>query len=66
MNPVVVFILNSIIAEGPLNINPFQRKFMEAHGITMQQLYLEISDLVIHIVVNPSEKGEDIHPRTLK
>lgn len=66
VNPVVVLILNYIIAEGLLNISPFQRKFVETHGITMQQLYLEISDLVIRMVVNTGERGEDIHAKTLK
>lgn len=66
LNPVVVLILNSIIADGLLNISPFQRKFMEAHGVTMQQLYLEISDLVIYMDINTGEKGEDIYARTLK
>lgn len=66
VNPVIVLILNYIIAEGLLNINPFQKKFMETHGVTIQQLYLEISDLVTRMVVNTEERGEDIHARTLK
>ncbi|WP_440947783.1 TetR/AcrR family transcriptional regulator [Methanosarcina sp. T3] len=66
LNPVVVMMLNSIIADGLLNIGPFQRKFMEAHGVTMQQLYLEISELVIYMATNTGERSEDIHARTLK
>ncbi|AAM06144.1 TetR/AcrR family transcriptional regulator [Methanosarcina acetivorans] len=66
LNPVVVLILNSIIADGLLNISPFQRKFMETHGITVQQLYLGISDLVIYMTMNTGEKSKDIHARTLK
>jgi hypothetical protein len=66
VNPAAAVVVSTFIADGIANISPFLRKFMEAHGVTMQQLYLEMGDLVYHMLMNTGEKSEDMYSRILK
>lgn len=66
VNPAVAVVVSTFITDGIANISPFLRKFMETHGVTMQQLYLEIGDLVYHMLMNTGEKSEDMYSRMSK
>jgi TetR/AcrR family transcriptional regulator len=66
VNPAVVVVISTFITDGLANISPFLRKFMETHGITMQQLNLEIGDLVYRMVMNTGEKSENMYSRMSK
>jgi AcrR family transcriptional regulator len=66
MNPAVVVVVSTFITDGLSNISPFLRKFLEIHGITMQQLHLEIGDLVYRMVMNTGEKSENSYSKMSK
>jgi TetR/AcrR family transcriptional regulator len=66
VSPVVVVVLNNLIATGIMNMSPYLRKFMEVHGITMEQFYVEVASLVSHMGMNTGEGNESIRERMLK
>jgi AcrR family transcriptional regulator len=66
VSPVVVVVLNNLIATGIMNMSPYLRRFMEVHGITMEQFYLEVANLVSHMAMDNGEGNESIRERMLK
>jgi TetR/AcrR family transcriptional regulator len=65
-NPAVAAIVRTCILDGLANISPFLRTFMETHGITMQQLNLEIGDPEYRMVMGTGEERENTHSRMSK
>jgi TetR/AcrR family transcriptional regulator len=66
VNPVAIVALNTFINDGISNLNPFLKKFIETHGITIQQLHMEIGDLVLHMLMNTGEKSENFYSSLMK
>ncbi|HII94004.1 MAG TPA: TetR/AcrR family transcriptional regulator [Methanosarcina sp.] len=64
-DPFLVAVLIALIGSGVAQMNPFLRKNMEKHGISMQRLNLEVGDLAYRMVMHIEEGNENIRVRTL-
>jgi TetR/AcrR family transcriptional regulator len=51
INPVIVIVLNSLIQDSILTMNFDLRMLLTAHGITLQQFYLEVNNLVQCMII---------------
>ncbi len=63
-NPFLVAVLIALVGSGIAQMSPFLRKNMEKHGVTTQQLNLEVADLAYRMVMNIEEGDENIRART--
>lgn len=64
-DPFLVAVLIALIGSGVAQMNPFLRKNMEKHGVSMQRLNLEVADLAYRMVMHIEEGNESIRVRTL-
>lgn len=63
VNPAAIVVVSIFITDGLANISPFLKKFMENHGLTLQQLNLEIGDLVYRMVMDTGEENRNTHSK---
>jgi TetR/AcrR family transcriptional regulator len=64
-NPFLVAVLIALVGSGVAQMSPFLRKNMEKHGVTMQQLNMEVADLAYRMVMHIEEGNENIRARKL-
>ncbi len=64
-DPFLGGVLIALIGSGIIYMSPTLRTNMEKHGITMQQLNLEIADIAYRMVMKTKEGDENIHARML-
>lgn len=64
-DPFLVGILISLVGSGITYMSPILRTNMEKHGITVQQLNLELADLAYRMVMHTEEGDENIRAKKL-